>query len=381
MSLVFQNTTLTAGNPQTHALVIGVGEYPHLKRGKLFATQPAATTMGLGQLTSSPLSAAAFANWLVTHLSNPQAPLGSVELLLSPDSYTDPQGVTTHVHPATLQNIQATFNSWDARLEVHKKNVGIFYFCGHGLAKGAEMLLLPEDFGANPNNPWDTAINFDLTWYGMYGCQAATQCYYLDCCRETPIELLQTIGVVGRVLKALKPSFPDRDAYVLKAAPLGRKAHGPENGVSFFTQGLIRCFDALGADYLDGNKWKVTTASLAEAILRYMKRVKLPGGMPGSCSRGGESSFITEIHELPGSAQVMTTIACDPAAALAAANLAVLHNLRPALTRVPGPDPWDLEIEAGTYDVEAKFPNHEYQDKTKPMNLYPRYCPCRLEVT
>jgi hypothetical protein len=144
---------------------------------------------------------------------------------------------------------------------------------------------------------------------------------------------------------------------------------------------LIRCFDALGADYLDGNKWKVTTASLAEAILRYMKRVKLPGGIPGSCSRGGESSSITEIHELPGSAQVMTTIVCDPAAALATANLAVLHNLRPAVTRIPDPDPWDLEIEAGTYDVEAKFPNHEYQDKTKPMNLYPRYCPCRLEVT
>ena len=45
MSLVLNNN-LPATQRQTHVLVIGVGDYPNLRGGALFATQAARTTFG-----------------------------------------------------------------------------------------------------------------------------------------------------------------------------------------------------------------------------------------------------------------------------------------------------------------------------------------------
>ena len=38
-------------------------------------------------------------------------------------------------------------------------NVGLFYFCGHGLESAGQMLLA-EDFGVSSNRPWEAAIDF-----------------------------------------------------------------------------------------------------------------------------------------------------------------------------------------------------------------------------
>jgi hypothetical protein len=46
MSLVFENKTLTATQEQTHVLVIGVGDYPHLLGGSLFASHPPLRPLG-----------------------------------------------------------------------------------------------------------------------------------------------------------------------------------------------------------------------------------------------------------------------------------------------------------------------------------------------
>lgn len=83
MSLIYRDISLVANQPQTHAIIIGVGDYPHLRNGSAFRERPATSTMGLGQLTSSPISAKAFSDWMVNNFNNPNAPLGTVELLLS----------------------------------------------------------------------------------------------------------------------------------------------------------------------------------------------------------------------------------------------------------------------------------------------------------
>src|ERR1035437_3878017 len=291
------STNLPAGQPQTHALVIGVGDYPHLRRGPLFATQPANVTFGLGQLTSSVASAQEFANWLRTNLSNPAAPLGSVELLLSPTNYQQPGATPVQqVDAATMQNIKASFNSWYGRCNANKDNVAIFYYSGHGL-EDEIMVLLPEDFGEPSQNLWDNAIDFTATWYGMAECSAKTQCYFIDACREKSIDLLKTSKLDAHALKTTQlVTFPERDGYVLKGAPLGRQAHGPASGVSYFTQTLIACLNGVGASHKVGSKWIVTTDSLTGAAVRFMKRMKIAAVPKVACSKGGESNFTTDIH-------------------------------------------------------------------------------------
>jgi hypothetical protein len=80
----------------THVCIIGVGEYPCLVGG-----DPARLMdkpMGLGQLSSPPLSAVGLANWFTGRhgsgsevdervgFNNPNAPLASVEMVMSPSS-------------------------------------------------------------------------------------------------------------------------------------------------------------------------------------------------------------------------------------------------------------------------------------------------------
>ena len=66
--------------PATHALVVGVGAYPHLNGGSGRLSEQ---HDGMAQLTSPPLSARAFASWLLSEFKHPHKPLGSVALLLS----------------------------------------------------------------------------------------------------------------------------------------------------------------------------------------------------------------------------------------------------------------------------------------------------------
>ena len=100
-----------AQQPATHAFVIGVGHYPHLVGGgaALFPGH-----MKMGQLSSPPASARAFASWLSEHHNNPDRPLGSVALLVSDsaqNTFTNPRtkGTTAPV-AATIRNIELAFD-------------------------------------------------------------------------------------------------------------------------------------------------------------------------------------------------------------------------------------------------------------------------------
>jgi hypothetical protein len=355
VSVIF-DAALPATDAQTHALVIGVGEYPFLVGG----LAPGATTMGLGQLTSSVKSAEAFAYWLTAKFTNSSAPLGSVELLLSPNAYAPAGQPPQAVERATLDNIKLAFKRWYDKCHANDDNVALFFFSGHGLEKEFQ-LLLAEDF-ADPatGNIWERAINFTQSWYGMGECKAVRQCYFIDACRETPIDLLKTSNA---------------NAYVLKS-----KAHGPANGVSYFTQALLDCLDGVGAEYNDGNCWKVTTTSLTDAVVRMVKR-RQPASAPRlTCARGGESSFSTELHEFTDTPLVMAQITCQPLVAMGDATLS-LSNTTFNKSRPPDATPWELDVASGQYDVEASFAGAQYQNKRTPgALLMPPFTPVVLKV-
>src|SRR5713226_9988227 len=146
MSLVF-DAGLGAASRQTHALVIGVADYLHLPGGSQYANAPAKNTFGLPRLDSPHVSAISVANLLRT-LSNKQTPIGTIEVVLSPATYTDAQGLQSAVDLATMSNITSAFVAWSHRASANADNVAIFFFCGHGF-ENEFMILPPADFG-NP---------------------------------------------------------------------------------------------------------------------------------------------------------------------------------------------------------------------------------------
>jgi len=373
MTIVFQDTKLGAAAPQTHVLVIGVGEYSYIVGGKAF-NPGTPLCAGLRQLSSSVPSAREFANWVIAHLDNPAAPLGSVEVALSPGSFEDASGQVTIVDTATSAGINKAFDAWYERCDQSESNVAIFYFCGHGLENKITMMLLPEDFGATPKRLGDEIIDFTTTSYAMAECKAKCQLYLLDACRDPSLEITQGI-VVPRSLKSTrKMFFPPRDAYILNAAPQGGKAHAPSNGVSFFTSALIRCLDKLGAGNRNGALWEVTTDSLASSMVERSQFAVADGTAPvsGLCTRGGSSSFATVIHQFAHPAEVMTKIDCRPITALPYAHLTIEKDCTPVKQRSAAADPWLCEIEAGTYDIRAQFPSGKYaSNKLEQAILYP----------
>ena len=110
MSVVFDAGRSPASR-QTHVLVIGVADYLHLPGGSKFAVAPANNTFGLPRLDSPHVSAISVANLLRT-LSNKQAPIGTIEVVLSPPTYTNPQGQQSMVDLATMNNIARAFIAW-----------------------------------------------------------------------------------------------------------------------------------------------------------------------------------------------------------------------------------------------------------------------------
>jgi hypothetical protein len=369
MSLVYPASDPNVSTPQTHALLIGVGHYPHLIQG---GGALAINHFNMGQLPSPPASAQAMAKWLIekrttTHV-NTLAPLGTVELLLSPTSYTDPTGASRTVDDATFANISTAFQSWLSRCNRNPDNIGIFYFCGHGLER-TDTYLLASDHGDSSYLPWRNTINLSATELGVRAAaKARTFSWLIDACRNNPIDTVKWPLIAAQPLYTPPiQQFPPRVNQVLRATTVNDVAHGPQNGgVSYFTAALIRCLDSLGAASTKvGPNWRVTTDSLTSAMAELMRRTPLPDGSLGKCDSGGSSNTFglpIMLHTLPGTARVLTAITYQPDLALEFASLSVERSGCPIQSRVPTPERWALELDAAVYDMHARFAHNEYAD-------------------
>jgi hypothetical protein len=381
MSLV-HDAKLPDTQAQTHALVIGVGDYPHLPGGSQYGTAPAKQTYGLQSLDSPGWSAVELAMWLKGNLKNKSAPLGTIDLLVSapPNAPAKLQGFDV----PTMAAITKAFDAWDARCTRHANNVAIFYFCGHGFQREV-MMLLPADFG-NPavGNVWNNIIDFSTTHVGMIDCQAGTQLYLVDACRETPVLLLRDIHGHATALKTTTTlQHPRRNAPVFQSATTGTKAHGEPGKVSYFGNAIIDCLRSTGARGMDGPRWVVSTNSLGVALQEYMRRTKVPGIGRLTCDTGaGQSNFDTDIHAFTGAAEVLASITCDSDAALAAATFAISS---PAVPRTPyhaNGEAVELRLASGQYDIEATFGNGWQPANPQPETrlMMPPRAPCTVEV-
>ena len=175
-------------SPGTHALIIGVSDYP-------FTDGPNASTPGesfeLQNLTTAARSASNVAAWLLNEYYNPDVPLASLRVLLSPTAGESIHpDIAAHLDtpaPATRAAVEAELRQFRSDCRANPQNAAFVYIAGHGIQlnkRGAVVLL--HDFGDPEHvNELQGAIDVAGCHDGMEeNGIAQTQIWFCDACRR-----------------------------------------------------------------------------------------------------------------------------------------------------------------------------------------------------
>lgn len=354
--------------PATHAFIIGVGSYHHLKPGDAW---------GLGQLSTAPVSAQRFANWLLQRYSDPGRPLASIEHLISGGTFTDHANVVHASEEPELARIEAAYTQWFERANRHPDNLALFYFCGHGLCNSRGSTLLAADF-ADPRfqRTSRNAIHVEGTANAMLACKAKYQCFFLDCCRTTDLEWQNIMEEPGQPLgTARSTDLTAAHQPMFFAAGRTEAATGVAADVTVFTKALIEALDGMAAvepdGDLDAQSWRVNTGSIAAAIdsAIAVERHQKPHIPDLHCHFGGNGAhFDLNYPHLPLSIPVV--VGCDPEHLTGQAQFRLEHGERGEVGRRDArAGLWISRQEPSTYHASASVPNNAPQTKT--FLLYP----------
>ncbi|MEU5339638.1 MULTISPECIES: caspase family protein [unclassified Streptomyces] len=361
-----------AGPPCTHALVIGVGKYPHLAGGEA----PVADSDGMRQLSSPPVSARALATWLLAEYHDSRRPLGSLALLLSeeqPAPFVNPRTQEAHdVGPATIDAILGEVTRWFDRGDTHVDNRLVFYFCGHGVSQGDDMALLAADIFADEHNPLNGALDFAGLMNGLKRCKASEQVFFVDACRSNSDVLIERSGgkFAGQspLGAGTRPLDLPRCFHIPFYATLsGDQSHARPGQVSLFTEALLKSLAGAASDDPEG-AWRVDTSDLLKAIDHFMRQPRFAGAVAGVQVPSVGELPVFVLHELAGPPVVPVYVGCDPAEDNAQAEFvckeagagdeAGPERLRRAAGECDDGDPqseWAIELSFGDYDFEARL--------------------------
>jgi hypothetical protein len=344
-------------NGATHAVVIGVGHYPHLPGGG--SPVQIENPEGLTQLTSPPVSAREISTWLIQRYNHPDRPLASLALLISggPKRFANPVTGEDHaVEPATIDNIEAALTDWRARGQARPDQRLIFYFCGHGVANGTAATLLASDYGEKPFNALDGAVDFPMFRQAMAISTASEQIYIVDACRVASPTLLRA-GNSGRPIfqgDKLAPANPNLLAPTFYSTLPGVSAYGRRGEPSFFTEALKFGLDGAGA-VRTGRGWKITTLRLQEALDFYLERALKEVGRTGTPPT--DQQVAMDLQWPTAEPKGMALVTVDPAVASRSATLMYVDVARNETVRQgkAKKGEWILELAPGMYRFQAEF--------------------------
>lgn len=339
----------------THALVIGVGDYPHLLGG---GGRLSDAHDGMGQLASPPLSARRLAKWLIEDFHNPEKPLASLSLLTAeaaPEPFDDPKmpGQGHAVVRAELAAVRQAVEALFQRANQHEDNLVLFSFCGHGIAAGNDTALLLADYGANELHPLAGAMDFRRLRGGLGRGKASEQIFFVDACRASTDTLLGNDGYAGEVVIGGGPrplGTPSLRAPVFYATFNGAKAYARPGQTTIFTNALLKALADLGADDEMGN-WRVSTNRLQAALehvatreAKEVQRRQIP------ISTDVSNIYVHYPQQVP---RALVYVSAVPPEDIAGSPLTYVAEGQPP---VHAPEEgrngviWELELEAGTYD-------------------------------
>jgi hypothetical protein len=354
--LVFKDeVALSSGSPVTHAIIIGVGGYPHLNGGDPNAL--ADLHGGLGQLSSPPVSAREFTTWLLDAFDNPDKPLATVSLLISekegPQAYTHAKlSVPFSPQPATLHHVKSAVRAWKRFGDDNEESLMLFFFCGHGVARGlVDLTLLLGDYGEDKDMPMDGAVDFSALHRGMSQCAASHQCYFVDACRTVSDIATRTTAKGQQIIQdnTDRPWASDWQYTIFFSTLGGEKAYGRKTKPSFYTEELINGLNGTGSNNRSGDgSWWVTTGDLSIALHRGLsqrgKKIKVP------LSEQVHFKF----HRLRHEPVVPVMVYCRSDADTERAEFTCLKDGDAVDSRAPKRDKWKTEVPHGTYDFLAE---------------------------
>ncbi len=381
MATVYDN--VRADRAQLHALVIGVGEYPHLAAGD------APNTLGLPPVASPPVSARLVGEWLLDAGGCAGAELGSIEFCASAGQRLN--GADSS--PADIASITNAVDAWSRRCDADAEQVGFFYFCGHGIEPLGETVLLANDFGSRPGAMWHGLINFTRTFDGMAGCKARRQYYFVDCCRQAASAAALDPSFSPAVLAGYGRGAPHKPGDQPRCRPIyystvpGSSAYAPAAALpSVYCDFLLDCLRKGTGTRFDGEHqvWNVTADSLGTALRALLYDANGIGG-----DQGGEAPHgASVLFNYDGDPVVKVRVAIAPAGGAGTADLSATSVAAPALEPVRGTvnvDTWLLELWPGDWKLVADFPathgSYRRTERSASRIWPPLYtCPFTLNV-
>lgn len=348
MTTVFSRN-VTSG-PRMHVLVVGVGRYPYCGP----ATDDEFTSR-LRDLPGAAVTAAAVAGWFVADQAGDIAvPLASVEVAISADSPVIVE--SKKVIRATRDGFEECFQRWYERCD-DPDSVAVFYFCGHGCARDVtQQMLLLEDFGKG-HNAFAHSVNFSATHTAMISCQARTQCYFIDACREIPLELEQSTRFEG-ITPAPGGSPAGRTTdLVVHAAEFGQPAYAPLVEPTRFAVAVRQAFAGGAARKSMDGVWRVTADQLGSAVQKLIKLSSKSSKHQAAQPSGGADETVLRV--LSKNPLVPFDLTCRPQEAHCDAVLR-LATKRDGVTATesfgPMVESWTGKVQAGVYGVRLDFP-------------------------
>lgn len=356
-------SSVVTDEPRLHALVIGVGDYHHLGLG---VPNPATFLNGLAPLTITTPAARRIARWLETTYDNPNAQLGSVELLLSPTESLDrADGSSVDIEDATMENVEEAFKRWYARCDSDTGNIAFFYFAGHGIATVSQFLL-PSDFG-DPTVPdeWDNCIDATGLQGGMRKCKADTQLFFLDACRDADISALTQRNPHGKPLVSSALDDEVSLSAAFRAASEGRKAYGKDGEETYFCKALMMCLEGVAA-HKAGPEWRIDTAKLSSALASVVELMAKAENQPLTSH---SDAIKPVLFHVPAEPKVLVKVDCEPDARNNEAAIRINQSGAEIISPAGEGRPWMSELRPGEVHFEAtfaSFPTQEFDDTLFP---------------
>jgi hypothetical protein len=343
--------------PLTHALVIGTSAYRHISDGP----QPKQNIdFGLGQVTTPCAGAFAFAKWLRDEYHNPESPLGTIRLLLSPsvvETGNDPELAAAQVDRALSAPVRQALFEWHDACDGNRDNVAMFYLSGHGVQRtklGGNVLL--EDFGVDPMVV-DQSVDVFAVQQGMAGDTISQrQFYFIDACRTQPDEFRnwRNLGQ-GLALPETFGGADERCAPIYFAASPDAQAFGRPGDGTLFAAALIESLRTLAASLDDDGRFVVSSHSLGEALEKRVASLaaaysEIQSPAPSGLMRYG----VVHVYAEPPDVPISILVDPDQAADASRLTLSSYASASVAIDNEPAnPNPVERTVPMGYYTLRV----------------------------
>ncbi|MGJ4948188.1 caspase family protein [Bradyrhizobium sp. HKCCYLS20291] len=268
----------------THALIVGISDYPYLSGGS--APQRAPNSGGLGQLALSAVTAARVFDWFRDAARVAGAPIASCRLLLAPSAgeLAEVNRITDgHFARPDFATLRAAIEAWrDAIFKgrTGDENTAFFFFSGHGVEHLASPALLAADIldpDAAGSEARAVAIEAVARAVKTSGIDRAL--FFVDACRNAPA-LAMTLNIVGdEILKPQPYLTKSPDAVIsLQSTRSGLQSfQAAGEDATIFGRALLEALEGVAPKFIpydtQGTPWRLVFASLESHVKNRVRQL------------------------------------------------------------------------------------------------------------